>query len=294
MILMKRNRQPKGSKIFAASVSKDRLVGGNEAENSVTLLRSKKNQSLLVSQLIPRTLVLLSPSLYGKPMANRVKVSESSTTWCLMSGPFVTPSNCAISLRTVGSFDLHLHRLKPACFILALDLCIILSTSLALSAPHDKSSAYIRCNILYMFIHLCYHTRYSFRTGRIVEHRIFYQSFRKFTARRGLPAKFLSDNAKTFNTTSIEVKTLLRCPKLHAFLTTKGVERTFIPEKSPWEGGIWERLVGSVQFCLVKVIGRAMVSVMELSTILVEIEAVINSRPLTYIYMMILKVFLSL
>ena len=112
----------------------------------------------------------------------------------------------------------------------------------------------------------------------------FIKAFRKFTARRGLPAKFLSDNAKTLKTTSIEVKKLLRCPKLHAFLTNKGVEWTLIPEKSPWEGGIWERLVRSVKRCLVKVIGRAMVSFMELSTILVEIEAVINSRPLTYIY----------
>ena len=112
----------------------------------------------------------------------------------------------------------------------------------------------------------------------------FIKAFRKFTARRGLPVKILSDNAKTFKTTSKEVKKLFRCPKLHSFLTNKGVEWTFIPEKSPWEGGIWERLVRSVKRCLIKVIGRAMVSFMELGTILVEIEGVVNSRPLTYVF----------
>ena len=112
----------------------------------------------------------------------------------------------------------------------------------------------------------------------------FIKAFRKFTARRGLPVKILSDNAKTFKTASKEVRKLFRCPKLHSFLTNKGVEWTFIPEKSPWEGGIWERLVRSVKRCLVKVIGRAMVSFMELGTILVEIEGVVNSRPLTYVF----------
>ena len=112
----------------------------------------------------------------------------------------------------------------------------------------------------------------------------FIKAFRKFTARRGLPVKILSDNAKTFKTASEEVRKLFHCPKLHSFLTHKGVEWIFIPEKSPWEGGIWERLVRSVKRCLVKVIGRAMVSFMELGTILVEVEGVVNSRPLTYVF----------
>lgn len=112
----------------------------------------------------------------------------------------------------------------------------------------------------------------------------FIKAFRRFAARRGLPAQMLSDNAKTFKTMSKEVQKLLRCPKLHNFLTLKGVKWTFIPEKCPWEGGIWERLVRSVKRCLLKVVGRAIVAFIELSTIIIEIEGIINSRPLTYVF----------
>lgn len=52
----------------------------------------------------------------------------------------------------------------------------------------------------------------------------------------------------------------------------------------PLAGGMWERLVRSVKRCLIKVVGRGMLSFMELSTLLVEIECAINARPITYIF----------
>ena len=58
----------------------------------------------------------------------------------------------------------------------------------------------------------------------------------------------------------------------------------FIVERAPSWGGFWERLVCSVKRPLKKVIGKSSLSVDELQTILTEIEAVINARPITYVY----------
>ena len=48
-------------------------------------------------------------------------------------------------------------------------------------------------------------------------------------------------------------------------------------------GGWWERLVRSVKSSLKKSLGRSSVAKVELETILHEVEASVNSRPLTYI-----------
>ena len=58
----------------------------------------------------------------------------------------------------------------------------------------------------------------------------------------------------------------------------------FIVEKAPWWGGYWERMVRSVKRCLKKTIGRSTVTTEELNTILVEVEATLNNRPITYLY----------
>jgi hypothetical protein len=56
-----------------------------------------------------------------------------------------------------------------------------------------------------------------------------------------------------------------------------------IPPSAAWWGGWWERLIQMVKKLLKRVLGRASLKYEELVTILCEAEAVINSRPLTYL-----------
>ena len=100
----------------------------------------------------------------------------------------------------------------------------------------------------------------------------FMLALRRFVARRGLPSAIFSDNAKTFIAASDRLRAALgpNCPK---FIRINPI--------SPWWGGWWERLVGSVKVGLKKSVGKASLSRKELETTLIEAEACINSRPLT-------------
>ena len=99
-----------------------------------------------------------------------------------------------------------------------------------------------------------------------------------------MPSTLIPDNAKTLKAMSKEVKKLVSAKGLHAQLESQGVKWRFILDRSPWQGGMWERLIRSVKRCIIKIVGRAMLSFVELSTLLVEIESIINARPLTYLY----------
>ncbi|GBN88245.1 hypothetical protein AVEN_233612-1 [Araneus ventricosus] len=63
-----------------------------------------------------------------------------------------------------------------------------------------------------------------------------------------------------------------------------GITWKFIVEGAPWWIGFWERLVRSVKTCLKRILGKSSFTYEELYTVLVEIQAVINSRPVTYLY----------
>ena len=54
-------------------------------------------------------------------------------------------------------------------------------------------------------------------------------------------------------------------------------------DKAPWWGGFWERSVQTVKRPLKKVIGRGCLNFEELSTLLTEVECVVNDRPLAYV-----------
>ena len=111
----------------------------------------------------------------------------------------------------------------------------------------------------------------------------FIRCLKRFAARRGLPRKFISDNGKTFKSAAKYLKSVFSDTSVKEFLTGMRSAWVFNLERAPWWGGAFERMVKSTKRCLRKMIGRAHLSMDELLTALAEIEAVINSRPLSYL-----------
>lgn len=112
----------------------------------------------------------------------------------------------------------------------------------------------------------------------------FLLAFRRFCSRRGVPSLVMSDNAKTFKHCAKEVIKVVRSEEVRQHMTNKQIQWIFIAEKAPWWGGYWERMVRSVKRCLRKVVGNSTLIFDELVTTVVEIEATLNNRPLTYVH----------
>ncbi|KAI3381780.1 hypothetical protein SNEBB_009348 [Seison nebaliae] len=109
----------------------------------------------------------------------------------------------------------------------------------------------------------------------------FLRSFRCFCARRSTPKLVLTDNASTFLNASLQLKALYKEATVQEAIAQRGITWRTIPARAPWFGGFWERMVGLTKDCMRKTLGRAFVTFAEFRAICTEIEARINSRPIT-------------
>ena len=92
-----------------------------------------------------------------------------------------------------------------------------------------------------------------------------------------------SDNAKTFEKAEKDLQfylELMKGKEFQAFLTEHNIEWKYILECSPWWGGFYERLMKTIKKPLRKILGKSRMDVDEMSTLLKEVEAQVNSRPL--------------
>lgn len=111
----------------------------------------------------------------------------------------------------------------------------------------------------------------------------FIASLRRFFARRGLSANIYSDHGSNFLGARNEIQRFFNQHKItiQDKLTLDNVKWHFIPPRSPHFGGIWEAGVKSVKFHLKRVLGNAILGFEDFATVLTQIEACLNSRPLS-------------
>ena len=109
----------------------------------------------------------------------------------------------------------------------------------------------------------------------------FIATLRRFIARRGMPATMWSDNGTNFVGAAKEIKKLVSDPELSDYCSHQGIHWKFAPEHAPHFGGLWEAAVKSFKQHLRRVVGEAKLTYEELATTLTQIEACLNSRPLT-------------
>ena len=110
----------------------------------------------------------------------------------------------------------------------------------------------------------------------------FFSAFRRFVARRGCPTYVLSDNALYFRVAN---KTLQKATHetVTKYFTYHGIQWDFLPLDAPWMGGTHEWMIGLFKTAFQKTMGNKLLTYDQFSTIVVEIEKILNSRPLTYV-----------
>ena len=107
------------------------------------------------------------------------------------------------------------------------------------------------------------------------------RSFKRFICRRGIPKLIVLDNAQVFKTAAKFLSSLFELPEVQSFLLDHKIEWRFNLELAPWWGGFLEHMIRCVKRCLQKILKNVKLTYDELLTVVVEVECVLNSRPLT-------------
>ncbi|TKR73197.1 hypothetical protein L596_020535 [Steinernema carpocapsae] len=115
----------------------------------------------------------------------------------------------------------------------------------------------------------------------------FVQAVRRFISQKDKPESITCDNAPQFSlaekilTEHFEEVTASQATQ--TFFASRDIRWLRITPLSPWQGGFYERLNQDIKRSIYKSLLRKKPSFEELRTIMSEVEAILNQRPLTYL-----------
>lgn len=107
----------------------------------------------------------------------------------------------------------------------------------------------------------------------------FMACLRRFMARRGKCSKIYSDNGTNFVGAQKELTSCIA--GIDKKTAIEGIEWKFNPPAAPHFGGLWESAVKITKFHLTRTMKETRLTLGELNTLLCQVEACINSRPIT-------------
>jgi len=105
------------------------------------------------------------------------------------------------------------------------------------------------------------------------------------TSRRGYPREIVSDRGTNFVGADRELRELVSgmdTNKIQDQTASKGVNWCFNPPLAPHFGGVHEAMIKAATKAIRAILSNADINDKELMTTFIEVEALINSRPLTY------------
>ena len=148
-----------------------------------------------------------------------------------------------------------------------------------------RSRPAVKC---YIAIFVCFATKAThLELVQDLSTTAFLSALKRFVSLRGKPATIWSDNATNFVGAKNELQELKQLfhsqqhnETLYLHCLEDGIEWKFIPPRSPHFGGLWEAAVKAAKYHFYRAVGLNTLSFEELRTLVCQISAILNSRPL--------------